>query len=71
MKQSIKNILPVLLVFLMISLACNFPTEEAAAPAREPDLLPVSTPLQGEGESSFDQDSNFGQSDHRAHRSLI
>jgi hypothetical protein len=60
MKQSIKNILPVLVVFLMISLACNFPTEEAAAPAREPDLLP-STPLEGEGESSFDQDPTSGR----------
>jgi hypothetical protein len=60
MKQSIKNILPVLVVFLMISLACNFPTEEATAPGREPDLLP-GTPLEGEGESSFDQDPTSGR----------
>jgi hypothetical protein len=60
MKQSIKNILPVLLVFLMISLACNFPTEETAIPTSEPDL-PVSTPLQGEGESTIEQDSSTGR----------
>jgi hypothetical protein len=60
MKQSIKNILPVLVVFLMISLACNFPTEGAATPTQESDFLPP-TPLQGQGESSIDQDPSTGR----------
>jgi hypothetical protein len=60
MKLSIKNILPVLLVFLMVNLACNFPTEETAAPVQEVQIQP-SLPLQGEGESFFDRDPSSGR----------
>jgi hypothetical protein len=60
MTRSIKNILPVLVVFLIINLACNFPTSESTSPAREATPIPP-VQLEGEGESSFDLDPSSGR----------
>jgi hypothetical protein len=60
MKQSIKNILPVLIVFLLINLACNFPTEDSTLRAPEITAVPP-IQLEGEGESFFEQDPSSGR----------
>lgn len=59
MKYSIKNILPVLVVFLLVNLACNFPTGDAL-PINPATPEPVIA-LEGEGESSVDQDPSTGR----------
>lgn len=60
MKLHLKNIVPVLVIFLLVNLACNFPTgnvnlqEQIATPTP-----PVQ--LEGEGESGFSQDPSTGR----------
>jgi hypothetical protein len=58
MKRSLKNILPVLVVFFMINLACNFPTQDTTTPEQVASPLPPQ--LEGEGESFFEQDLSTG-----------
>jgi hypothetical protein len=60
MKQSIKNILPILVVFLLVNLACNFPTEDSTFQAREITAVPP-IELEGAGESFFEQDPSSGR----------
>jgi hypothetical protein len=57
MMRSLKNILPVLFVFIMMNLACNFPTQDTTVPEQAATPIPE---LQGEGESFFEQDLSTG-----------
>jgi hypothetical protein len=60
MMRSFKNSVPILVVFLIINLACNFPTGNSTTSVLE--NTPVPPPqLAGEGESSFNHDSATGR----------